>query len=129
MTARGFIALHLLAAGLLWTLAAAALAAAPPGTDPTSPLAIWFAAQTRPDNYGGSCCNFADGYILRDDQWRVGASGEYEVLTKTGWLVFPNTGQGAPGNTVLGPVQNPTGSAVAWWIGKTPYCFTAGPQT
>src|SRR6478609_8657717 len=76
--------------------------------DPNHPeFNDWFAAQVTPDNRHFSCCDKSDVHILDDIEVRI-VAGEYEVLTSDGWLRFPNTGQGNVGNTVLGPVGNPT---------------------
>lgn len=89
----------------------------------------WMAEQKTPDHRQYSCCNKTDAYILEDYQVRI-RDGQYEVLTFDGrWLRFENTGQGNPGNTVLGAVQNPTGHAVAWYIGLQAFCFAEGSGT
>ena len=85
----------------------------------------WFASQQTPDDRKWSCCNKSDAYLLEDDDVRI-VEGEYEVKTDQGWLRFPNTGQGREGNTVMGYSRNPTGHAVAWYIGGTAFCFAEG---
>lgn len=91
----------------------------------------WFNAQKIPDGTGRSCCAESDGHVLEEDDWRVGASGEYEVRAGSEWIVFRNTGEGNPGNTVLGFTNNPTGHPVAWYSASmhVPYCFAPGTTT
>lgn len=90
--------------------------------------ADWFAKQSTPDEHRYSCCNQSDGHILDDDDVRI-VGNDYEVKTEHGWLRFPNTGQGQPGNTVLGFNDNPTGHSVAWWSGARAICFAEGTGT
>lgn len=87
----------------------------------------WFTVQTQPNGSAISCCSYADGHVLEEQDVRV-VGGDYEVRTPTGWLRFPNTGLGHLGNTVLGPTDNPTGHWVAWYDGDIPYCLSEGVQ-
>lgn len=85
----------------------------------------WLKAQRTPDERNTICCDKTDAYLLDDEDVRV-RNGEYEGRINGQWIRFPNTGQGNPGNTVLGAVGNPTGSAVAWVYGGRAFCFLPG---
>lgn len=122
--------------GIFIVMSRAAHAAPPPGS--SGIYHAWFAAQKVPDELANtdhplSCCAEADGHILTDDDWRI-ADGEYQVRTGPDrWTVFPNKGQGKPGNTVLGQTGNPTGNPVAWWLyqdgNPVPRCLAPGTVT
>jgi hypothetical protein len=98
------------------------LAAPPPNADPR--LQPWFDHQ---HSVGGDwCCHVADGHILSESDWR--ASGDhYEVRINGIWHSIPNSAVRDPNG---GP--NPTGHAVAWWVGSGDelaiVCFAQGTE-
>lgn len=93
-----------------------ARAEAPPDADPA--LIEWFQAQHNKD--GISCCGQGDGHLLDTNHWRAHGDG-YQVLSGLGWIDVP------PDN-VVDLARNPTGEAVAFYIGDgsaigTIFCF------
>jgi hypothetical protein len=89
----------------------------------------WLRAQQTPNDHPFSCWDKSDAYLLEDEDLRF-ASGEIEArIPGYGWIKFPNTGQGNPGNTILGAVGNPTGGAIAWAYYGKPFCLSLGTMS
>ncbi len=88
--------------------------APPPQADPA--LSGWFESLANPTS-GISCCAQYDGHILASHEWRALPDG-YQVRIDGIW-------RDVPPNAVLNRVENPTGSAVAFYpLGGNPiYCF------
>lgn len=97
-----------------------AMAKAPASSDPD--LAPWFSTLHNPAT-GAFCCDQADGHILSATEWRT-VGGAYQVLIDTVWRDVPTV-------AVLDRIDNPTGSAVAFWLGHgaTILCFVRPSET
>lgn len=94
--------------------AAGARGTPPEHVDPA--LAPWFRSLDNPVS-GISCCAEYDGHILASGDWRATPSG-YQVQISGAW-------HDVPPQAVLNNVENPTGSAVAFFPpgGSPIYCF------
>ena len=112
--------LGLLVATLSFMLALSVVARPPEMID--SDLAPWFQSLHNP-TLSMSCCDKADGHILADKDWRTVADG-YEVSIENIWVPVPK-------EAVLDRADNPTGSAVAFWLpGSTSIlCFVRPSET
>ena len=109
------------AVAALLALVSAAVHAQPPAmTDPD--LAPWFQSLQSPA-LGISCCDQADGHILKDSEWRQNGDA-YEVTIENTWVPVP-------AQAVLDRTDNPTGSAVAFWLPGTTniICFVRPSET
>lgn len=113
---------------LLLVLAGTSSAKPPFGSDPTSPVAQWFARQH--NQRGGSCCGESDGHRLEDNQWKIvgtGAATHYEVLIDGQWYPVEDWMLRKDAKD-----PNPTGQAVVWYgpggaYSKTQiFCFAEG---
>ncbi len=126
-------------ATVAWMVAFSVLAAPPPGTDLNSPEHAWWGCQMQPDT-GVTCCNVADGHVLKDEDWRLvpagkGTDAHYEVRIVGVWIPVP------PGKVInetqrCGPEPNVEHRAMAkvWYSPPingaiesiTIFCFEAG---
>jgi hypothetical protein len=74
----------------------------------------------------GLCCSFSDGVAIQDPDWRLTASGTYQVFYKEEWRDVPPeaviSGGNRIGHAVLWPVINGDGSV---WI----RCFLRGQES
>lgn len=66
-----------------------AYALPPAGTDLSSPEHTWWECDHQPMDGGKICCNFADGHVLKDDDWKMGADGHYKIRIDTRWFAVP----------------------------------------
>jgi len=72
------------------SVAATAHAKPPPGTDLSSPEHAWWECQHQPAAIGGTiCCDIADGHVLKDVDWKIGANGHYKVRVGERWFDVP----------------------------------------
>lgn len=83
-----------------------AYGAPPPGLVIDPQIGAWFRSLTNPSN-GLYCCDWTDGHILADGDWRDYGPG-YQVRIDGEWVTVPR-------ESVLLGTSNPTGSAVAFW--------------
>jgi hypothetical protein len=92
-----------------WCLGAA-LADAPAGSDPNSPLAQWFKSVMHP--HLGVCCTIADGRFVHARK----VTGGWQVEIDQQWIDVPP-------EAVLNDEASPTGEPVVWIFHGAIRCF------
>ena len=110
-----------------WLTLAAALAEAPPGSDPNSETSKWYRSLERPD-LGGSCCDVSDCRPVESRS--AGDHFEAFVDRKTFGVEAPDAWLSIPNEKLLHNQRNLTGRAVLCWLKSTgPMCFVRPWET
>ena len=81
-------------------------------------ISKWFREQR--DRNGNSCCDLADGEVLRSNQYRT--AGDYhEVKIGDAWIRVPP-------EKVIDGATNPMGAPVLFHVGEHIFCFIRSPE-
>lgn len=109
------------AASLLLTVLSTSAADRGQWTNQDAATRDWFKGLH--NDYGTSCCDFADGSRVDDPDWRQNEDGSYSVIWKGQWTQLD------PKRILKG--TNRVGYAILWGNPSVdqPYCFIPGTRS